>query len=36
MGWKGRFGFEDNNDWGGMSGKDLKSIKNGVKKQVWI
>jgi hypothetical protein len=36
VGWKGRFGFEENNEWGGKAGKDLKRIMSGVERHVWI
>ncbi len=36
MGWKGRFGFEENNEWGGKAGKDLKRIMSVVERQVRI
>jgi len=36
MGWKGRYGFEDNNEWDGKAAIDLKRIMIGVERQVWI
>jgi hypothetical protein len=36
MGWKGRYGLEENNEWGGKAGMDWKKIMSGVERQVWI
>ncbi len=36
MGWKGSFGFEDNNEWGGKAGLDFRIIMSGVERQVWL
>jgi hypothetical protein len=36
MGWKGRYGFEENNEWSGKTCKDLKRIMSGVERQVSI
>jgi hypothetical protein len=30
VGWKGRFGFVDNNEWGEMAGLDLKIMMSGL------
>jgi len=35
VGWKG-FGFEENNEWDGKAGLDLKRIMSGVERQVRI
>jgi hypothetical protein len=36
VGWKGRYGFEENNEWDGKAGMDLKKIMSGVEKHVRI
>jgi|LakMenEpi03Aug12_release.lakeMendotaPanAssembly.Ray.scaffolds.fasta_scaffold3738019_2 hypothetical protein len=36
MGWKGRYGFEENNYWGEKAGKYSKRIMSGMERKLQI
>jgi hypothetical protein len=36
VGLKGRFGFEENNEWDGNPDLDLKIIINWMESQIWL